>query len=197
MFDKIKMDIMLKKAAKEYRKSLSDLCDTYIKDEAADKNKRSKVLNKKVAAIILIMAMAVTLVGCWKPIYRFTVYIYDIFADIIYKTSDIKIISIDDITLNYMPDGYKLVNVIMDEDIKFYKLKKLNNDLSICLQLTENGTKKGVDIEDAEFVRSPEKFVIEKDDGVMLIVQIKNISVEIVGNIDKADAVKIVNNITW
>lgn len=119
------------------------------------------------------------------------------FADIIYKTPDIKIISIDDITLNYMPDGYKLVNVIMDEDIKFYKLKKLNNDLSICLQLTENGTKKGVDIEDAEFVRFPEKFVIEKDDGVMLIVQIKNISVEIVGNIDKADAVKIVNNITW
>lgn len=143
MFDKIKMDIMLKKAAKQYRKSLSDLCDTYIKDEAADKNQRSKVLNKKAVAIILIMAMAVTLAGCWKPIYRFTVYIYDIFADIIYKTSDIKIISIDDITLNYMPDGYKLVNVIMDEDIKFYKLKKLNNDLSICLQLTENGTKKG------------------------------------------------------
>lgn len=50
--------------------------------------------------------------------------------------------------------------------------------------------KKAVDIEDAEFVRFPEKFVIEKDDGVMLIVQIKNISVEIVGNIDKADAVK-------
>lgn len=80
MFDKIKMDIMLKKAAKQYRKSLSDLCDTYIKDEAADKNQRSKVLNKKAVAIILIMAMAVTLVGCWKPIYRFTVYIYDIFC---------------------------------------------------------------------------------------------------------------------
>ena len=99
--------------------------------------------------------------------------------------------------MTYVPDGFSLNDApLIMETTQFYDY--INADtgasLSISIDMADD-VAKGVDAENAEYKQNPTSFVSEKDGYVILVVQKGSNIIEVVGQIPKEEAVKIVKGV--
>ena len=197
----------LKELASIYVDALADLMDVYNskggrsltreKERTFLKNfkkiKRKTILKKKVIPLAAALLLIGVLAGCWKPISGFLIDIYEKFADVFFM-ANIGEINVKEVKVSYVPDGFVLVDEIVLEETKMFLYS--GEDEKILTVSVETGNQsKGVDIENAEYKQNPENFIVQKGDCVILIAYKQNITIEVVGQITKEQAVKILDGL--
>lgn len=212
---------LLKLLAGNYVNALAQIADSYAAEQSISlpdqdtealflqkyrKIKRTTFLKRKIVPLVAAVILLVTLVSCWKPITKLIVHVYEQFADIfvqeetgaVQDSSDIKLtVKGKGVNVTYVPNGFSLNDTpLIMETTQFYDY--INADtgesLSISIDIAD-GVGKGVDVENAEYKQNPTSFVSEKDGYVILVVQKGIHIIEVVGQIPKEEAVKIVEGV--
>lgn len=191
-----------------HRKCLKTISRYFARKRAkAARHTVSNVISK-IAVVALVGILTFTIAFATSPTFRantmnFVMEMFDDHVEFRFEESESATISDLNITTNWLPKGYDIVNEIGDSNIKTVILEKSQEE-QIIISLCSVGYNVGLDSENAVlteiFVNDTPAHLIQNNDehAVQVVWEIESLSafVQVFGrNIDPAILIKIADNI--